>query len=68
MRKPDEEYPEPKEIPKCGKSCPLEQFFSIYADLLPGQFDVECGTNEGTKIFITRYFILFTVILAVFFR
>lgn len=39
---PDQDYPVPKKIPGCGKSCPLEKFREIYASLIPGKFEDEC--------------------------
>lgn len=42
LRMPDEEYPKPKEIPGCGKSCPLDQFNKIYKQLIPDKFEDEC--------------------------
>ncbi|XP_059611252.1 prostatic acid phosphatase isoform X2 [Phlebotomus argentipes] len=34
--------PEAMDIPRCGKSCPLEKMFLLYADLLPDDWESEC--------------------------
>uniref|UniRef100_A0A1L8DYR1 acid phosphatase n=2 Tax=Nyssomyia neivai TaxID=330878 RepID=A0A1L8DYR1_9DIPT len=34
--------PEPMNIPRCGKSCPLDKMFSLYNDALPTDWEDEC--------------------------
>lgn len=34
--------PAPLYIPNCGTSCPLHLMYSLYNDVLPGDFDDEC--------------------------
>lgn len=32
-------------IPGCGKQCPLERMYELYNDVLPGDWDAECGMS-----------------------
>lgn len=32
-------------IPACGKQCPLERMYELYSDVLPGDWDAECGMS-----------------------
>lgn len=41
-RKSNEESPEPMEIPGCGEKCTLEQFYDLYKEIIPDDFDSEC--------------------------
>lgn len=36
------ETPMPLNIPNCGYSCPLDQMYQLYANVLPGDFNDEC--------------------------
>lgn len=38
-RNSNEENPPPLEIPNCGKFCPLEEFYELYKDLLPTEYE-----------------------------
>lgn len=44
---PNEENPKPKEIPGCGKSCPLGEFYDIFKQLIPGKFEDECQLQSN---------------------
>lgn len=46
LREANQDFPEPREIPGCGKSCSLEQFYSIYEELIPGKFEDECKQGK----------------------
>ena len=37
--------PDPLEIPGCGTSCPLENMFKIYNDVLPVNWEEECSLS-----------------------
>ncbi|KAJ6647741.1 Lysosomal acid phosphatase [Pseudolycoriella hygida] len=38
----EEEYPQPLNIPECGVKCTIRQFYDLYHDIIPGDFDTEC--------------------------
>lgn len=42
-RKPGDENPEPSHIEGCGKKWTLDQFYTVYEKLIPGDFDSECN-------------------------
>ena len=46
LRKPDEEYPKAEEILGCGKKCTLDKFYEVYKELIPDEFEIECGVNQ----------------------
>lgn len=29
-------------IPNCGAKCPLNQFYTLYSEIVPGDFETEC--------------------------
>lgn len=41
-RKSEEERLNPLKIPKCGEKCPLNEFYKLYGELIPGDFYSEC--------------------------
>ncbi|XP_031636576.1 prostatic acid phosphatase-like [Contarinia nasturtii] len=41
-KKSEEEILSPLNIPKCGTKCPLQQFYILYDEIIPGDFDSEC--------------------------
>lgn len=41
-RKEDEENLQPLNIPGCGEKCTLEQFYDLYEDIIPDDFEKEC--------------------------
>lgn len=46
MRRPDEEDPQPKNIPGCGVKCPMKQFYTVFDALIPTKFKTECKMPE----------------------
>ncbi|XP_055697004.1 prostatic acid phosphatase isoform X2 [Phlebotomus papatasi] len=34
--------PQPMNIPRCGRSCPLDKMFDLYRDVLPVDWEAEC--------------------------
>lgn len=44
-RKAEGEYPAPMNIPGCGEKCPLKQFYELYRDIIPGDFESECSLS-----------------------
>lgn len=32
----------PLNIPNCGEKCPLDRFYELFADILPGDYHSEC--------------------------
>lgn len=49
LRQPGDENPKPEKIKKCGKKCSLKDFYKIYDELIPGEFEVECGVKKPKK-------------------
>lgn len=45
-RRYDEEELVPLNIPHCGEKCALDQFYAIYDDIIPGDFDIECRLSN----------------------
>lgn len=41
-RKGYEEHPHPLHIPGCAVECPFDQFYELYHDIIPGDFNAEC--------------------------
>lgn len=41
-RKSQEDNPLALNIPGCGEKCPLDKFYDIYREIIPGDFDAEC--------------------------
>lgn len=41
-RNSEEEILTPMYIPKCGEKCKLSQLYTIYNDIVPGDFETEC--------------------------
>ncbi|KAG4071333.1 hypothetical protein HA402_004037 [Bradysia odoriphaga] len=41
-RNAEEEYPDPISIPGCGERCSLKQFYDLYSQIIPGDFEMEC--------------------------
>lgn len=45
-RKSEEEDPRPIDIPGCGEKCPLDQFYELFQEIIPGDFDTECSLSQ----------------------
>lgn len=44
------ETPPPLYIPKCGYSCPLQDMYQLYADVLPtNNFQTECALPAAAE-------------------
>lgn len=46
LRQPDDENPKPENIKKYGNKFSPEQFYEVYRELIPGEFDLECGLKK----------------------
>lgn len=53
-RRPDVEYPEPIDIPGIGKTWTLKRFYSVYSQLIPGDFDTECKLEGKMDFFKSK--------------
>lgn len=49
LRQPGDENPKPEEIKECGTKCSLRRFYKIYDELIPDEFEVECGVKKPNK-------------------
>lgn len=47
-----EDYPSALDIPKCGKKCDLDKFYDLYRDIIPDDFESECGVGKRKKEFL----------------
>lgn len=45
-RKLEEEHPIPINIPGCGEKCPLNQFYELFQEIIPDDFDTECSLTQ----------------------
>lgn len=41
-RKANEEHPVAMNIPECGPKCPFDRFQTLYGEIIPQEFDIEC--------------------------
>lgn len=46
LRQPGDENPQPEKIKECGTKCSLRKFYKIYDELIPDEFEVECGVKK----------------------
>lgn len=46
-RKSGENHPSPMNIPGCGEKCSIKQFYELYKEIIPGDFESECRLPEN---------------------
>lgn len=44
-----DDYPKASEIPHCGKKCDLDKFRDLYRDIIPDDFERECGSDDRNQ-------------------
>lgn len=54
LRQPDQEHPQAESIRGCGTTgtkCTLDEFYKVYGELIPDEFEIECGVKKSNQTY-----------------